>query len=347
MKVVDIIMRKIKFMLKRIAQMDYKAMLQTVKEIHKKAKKPQFVLFFDIIYCGFKYGAGYKDYALYEFYNLTKAQRATYIVRTNNNMIIAHCNDRNYYHCLDNKIEFNEKYNEFLKRDWLDFKNASREDFNKFIDGKKAIIIKPVDTCCGAGVEKMVVSNYANNDEIYAKLKTMPNAQLLEDYIIQHHVLSELYSGSVNSCRIMTLLKNDTVHIIFAALKIGNNGKVVDNICNGGICVPIDIETGKITKLAYDKKGILYEKHPMTGHEIQGVQIPHWDAVIDLCKRAAKITPQVRYCGWDVAIREDCPVLIEGNQIPEYSFMQLPPHTPDKIGMLPYYRNLLKDEMNI
>ena len=54
-----------------------------------------------------------------------------------------------------------------------------------------------------------------------------------------------------------------------------------------------------------------------------------------MCLEAAKITPQIRFVGWDVAITEDGPVIIEGNTYCAHDFWQLPPHTPDKIGMLP------------
>ena len=340
-------MRKIKFILKRIKEMDYKAFFSEINKLHKKSHKCRIYLFFDIIGCGFKYGAGYKDYELYEFYNLTPAQRATYVVRTTNNLVIAHCNDKNYYHCMNDKVEFNERYSEFIKRDWLDFRTASKEDFIRFIDDKKAIIVKPVDASCGVGVQKITVNGVESYDSIYNELKETQGADLLEDYVVQHHEMSALYPHSVNTCRIMTLLKNSEVHIVFAAIRIGNHGKVVDNINNGGIFAPIDIKTGTVVYQGCDKDGNTYQEHPMTGHKICGFEIPYWNESIEMCKKAALITPQLRYCGWDVAITEDGPIFIECNQMPGYDIMQLPAHTPDKIGMLPEYRKLLADEMKL
>ena len=61
-------MRRIKYLIKRIARMDYGAMLRVVKLIHKKTGKNSVWLFFDMIRCGMKYGAGYQDYLLCEFY---------------------------------------------------------------------------------------------------------------------------------------------------------------------------------------------------------------------------------------------------------------------------------------
>lgn len=341
-------MKRIKFILKRIFDMDFKAIFETVSNIHKKSGKSRIVLFIDIIWCGFKYGAGYRDYEYFEFYTLNAEQRATYIVRTTNNLITMHCNKREYYHFLDDKVDFNTRYNDYLKRDWLDFPNSSKEDFMKFIEGKTAIIVKPVDACCGVGVEKLNVQDFESYDAMYEKLKTMPNAHLLEDYVIQHSKMMELYPYSVNTCRITTLLVGDKVNIVYAVLRIGNNAKVVDNLNNGGMFAPINAETGEVYLPACDKQNIKYEVHPMTGVAIRGFKIPCWDEAIKLVTEASFVTPEIRYCGWDVAITENGPLFIEANHLPGYD-IQIPPSNQEvkTYGALPFVRELLKDEFKI
>ena len=73
--------------------MDYKSLFATVKAIHKKTGISRIKLFFDVVRCGLKYGAGYKDYQLCEWYNLNDAQRATYVTRGINNTIVSLLND--------------------------------------------------------------------------------------------------------------------------------------------------------------------------------------------------------------------------------------------------------------
>lgn len=341
-------MNKIRFIFKRIKEMDYKSLFEMVGKLHAKTGKSRVFLFFDIIICGLKYGAGYRDYELYEFWSLSGKQRKTYVVRTTNNLIISHCNKREFYDRLNDKIQFNTAYNEFLHRDWLDFRNASKEDFMRFIDGKKAIILKPVDQCCGIGVEKLTVSDYGSYDEIFDFLRAKPGADLLEDYIVQHPRISEIYPNSVNTIRVMTLLGLDgNVNFIFAAIRIGNGGKVVDNINNGGICSPVDLESGEILFPGYDKDGNEYETHPMTGHPIKGFVIPFWKEAKDMVVRAAAVTPEIRYCGWDVAVTENGPLFVEANNMPGYDILQLPSHNPQKIGMKPLYQKFLGDEIKL
>ena len=55
-------MGRIKYLVQRIIKMDKKAMLRKVSSIHKKTVKSRIYLFFDMIKCGRKYGAGYISY---------------------------------------------------------------------------------------------------------------------------------------------------------------------------------------------------------------------------------------------------------------------------------------------
>ena len=46
-------MKKITYMIKRIFEMDFKAMFKTAKRISKITKKPSVIILFDIIYYGY------------------------------------------------------------------------------------------------------------------------------------------------------------------------------------------------------------------------------------------------------------------------------------------------------
>lgn len=71
-------MGRLKYIFHCILHMDYKSLFDTVKTVHEVSGKNRIWLFFDIIKCGFKYGAGYKDYLLCAFYDLNDKQRIVY-----------------------------------------------------------------------------------------------------------------------------------------------------------------------------------------------------------------------------------------------------------------------------
>ena len=158
---------------------------------------------------------------------------------------------------------------------------------------------------------------------------------------VWHPELDALNPYAINTLRIVTIRNDAGGHILYAYLRIGNGGRPVDNLHSGGMFAPIDLETGRIQYPAYDKERRTYEKHPMTGVEIPGLQIPLWEQAKELCLKASEVVPRMRYVGWDVAITPERPVLVEGNNLPGYDILQMPPHTPDKIGMLPRFREFV------
>ena len=81
-------MKRLKYIITRIFKMDYKNMLKIAKKISKKTKKPRFFILIDMVICGFKYGAGYYDYQEFEFYNLNRKERKTYLTRAKNVKIV-------------------------------------------------------------------------------------------------------------------------------------------------------------------------------------------------------------------------------------------------------------------
>lgn len=67
-----------------------------------------------------------------------------------------------------------------------------------------------------------------------------------------------------------------------------------------------------------DKTGEYFDAHPDTGCSFIGFRVPCYKEAVDLCRRAARVRPGMRYVGWDVAVTPDGPVLVEGNDLPAY-----------------------------
>lgn len=335
-------MGNIKYVLQRILDMDYRGMLRTVETIHQKTGRSRIFLFLDMVICGFRYEAGYKDYELCAFYDLTDAQRATYVTRGINNRIVRLLNDPSHFHRVDDKREFNRSFASYIHRQWLDLTDATFDDFCSFMYDREQIIVKPAAECCGRGIELLNRSDFPDLLGMYESLKQR-HAGLIEEVIRQHPILSAIYSHSVNTYRIVTVLRDGIAHVIYGFIRIGNGGQFVDNINAGGMAAPIDLDTGEILYAAYDKNGQCYDQHPATGHPIVGVTLPYWKESIEMCLSAAKMIPQLGYIGWDIAVTENGPQLIEGNEFPGHDILQMPPHVPGKIGMLPKFRQVLPE----
>jgi glutathione synthase/RimK-type ligase-like ATP-grasp enzyme len=239
---------------------------------------------------------------------------------------------------LHNKDEFNTLFADTLGRKWIKFAGASFEDFEKFLEGLDTILIKPNDANCGHGIQKLSVKDFPDNRSLFDHLATT-GCDIAEEYIIQHPEMSKMYPCSVNTIRVVTILDEaGESHIMYAAVRLGNEGRIVDNINAGGLSAPVDLETGILSKIAFDKNFNYYEEHPYTGVKIIGFQIPMWEEAKALVLDSAKRIPKLRYVGWDVAITEKGPVFVEANHHPGHDIIQMPRHTPDKIGMLPEFK---------
>ncbi|WP_278182570.1 sugar-transfer associated ATP-grasp domain-containing protein [Vibrio misgurnus] len=193
-----------------------------------------------------------------------------------------------------------------------------------------AIVIKPaIDSQQGAGVyvvnvtcgenKKFEISGVLYNsmeliDKIFMNSKCV---YLIEEKIKQHPFNMKLHPHSVNTVRIDTLLtKNGEIIINSAYLRIGRNGRNVDNWSGklGGIGVNINIINGELSECGVDYSRNVYLSHPDTHIDFFGLTIPYWNDIVDLVKKAALELPKLRSLGWDVALTENGPILLEVNR---------------------------------
>lgn len=329
-------MKKMKYIFYCLKHLDYKNMFRTAKKVSKKSKKPFIIIFFDMIFCGFKYGAGYYDYQEFEFYLLNKKERKTYLTRAKNNAIISKYNDKNYFYILDDKITFNKKFKKYIKRNYLCIDGKNFKTFLEFFKNQNTIIAKLPNGEGGKGIEKFYYQNENEAKKVYNDL-IKKNEILIEECIKQNEQINKLYPNSVNTLRIFTFWNGTQAFAINSVFKLGNGG-ITDNFSeNGMYCFPDD--NGKIIVPAFDRNDNIYEFHPITKEKIMDYTIPFFKEACELVCEAAKEIKEVRYIGWDVAISENGPVLIEGNSFP--GVFQIKPSSIKNKGLIPKYQKYM------
>ena len=246
---------------------------------------------------------------------------------------------------FNNKIRFNTMFSEYIRRKWFSCDNLSFDDFcrhmKEFHPGY--YILKPQFSSGGRGIEKLPIPIDGETmrkayDHVIEINRTAErnHCYLVEECIRQHPEMSRLYGDSVNTVRVVTLLYHDELKILYAACRMGVNGSITDNASQGGISVSVNTQTGRFDTIAVDKDAKALTHHPSTGTEIMGFQIPYWNEVIQLVGAIAQKSLRVAglgYAGWDVAIAEDGPLIIEGNNLPSPSLLQLPKYVDHKEGM--------------
>lgn len=215
---------------------------------------------------------------------------------------------------LDNKVAFLETFSEFLERDWIYVQRVTYQEFKAFCEKHPKMIVKKSGGSRGKDIHTFIYENVSDESlkEMYEQYKA--EDFLVEEYINQTGILHELNPGSVNCVRISTMRFKDHIEVFQCFLKMGIGDTCVDNVCQGGIFAPIDVNTGVVTRIPSNIKWKEYETHPISNKEVMGIEIPDWENVKELAIKAAEKVKDVVYVSWDIAVSEDGKLyLIEGN----------------------------------
>ncbi len=141
---------------------------------------------------------------------------------------------------------------------------------------------------------------------------------LFQNVIKQHSQLNNLNPSCLNTMRIDTFINPDgKIDVISAYIRMSYKNAYVDNISSGGLLVGIDIDSGRLKKEGFSNLkdvGVkIFKEHPVTKTVFEGFTIPFFDKAKELVVEAARLMPGLRLVGWDVAISEEGPVIVEGN----------------------------------
>ena len=113
------------------------------------------------------------------------------------------------------------------------------------------------------------------------------------------------------------LYPNQEVKMLAAFIKIGRAGSCVDNAGSGGnVDCAVDCNTGRLyNALQFNswEDVISIEKHPDSGIQLNGMIIEHWDEIKTKVMSWQSQIPYLKTIGWDVALTDDGPVVVEIN----------------------------------
>lgn len=178
----------------------------------------------------------------------------------------------------------------------------------------EVFVKRAVDCGGGHGVHCVTVDDAgAYKDQLRGIFKAWGEDIVIQKSIKQHSALGSLNSSSVNTMRILTVLRKGQVKVYSSLLRIGGGKGRVDNFCSGGVSVGI-ADDGKLKAYGYYANGDRITTHPATGVAFDGYQLPSFEAAKELVKKAHYYVPDFKMVSWDVAICEDgSPILIETN----------------------------------
>lgn len=265
----------------------------------------------DMIFCYRAYGTTPNEYMLFDFQKKTQESRKSFITDMNRYEYYFQMNDPYLEEILFDKYKTWKVYKNFMGREMIKVKTeTTREEIQKFIKMHSEFVCKPSDLSRGEGV---VLCRLEENMEELTKMISGYDNCVLEEVIHQAKEMAVLHAGSVNTVRCPTIYTKDGGVVFHPVLRMGRGGSFVDNAAAGGIIANVDAKTGLVITDGVDESGKSYEFHPDTGVKLKGFRVPRWEELLIFADRIARVMPQVRYVGWDLALTEQGWVMIEGN----------------------------------
>lgn len=306
-------------MIKKIKSIRFDKMNQIIDIISKNNNKSKLYIKFDIFRNFLKRGIGYTDYFRGNYINLTEKEKDTFVTAKSFYRVIKSLNNNEYIGIFEDKLLFNKFFKEYIKRDFINLKKCTKDEFKEFLNIHPVAFAKDPLGEGGHGINKIRSSTVINMEGLFEDLKK--NGQyLVEEEIIQSKDLNEINPNCVNSFRIVTLVNNNKSYVIANALRVNQDKSNVIG-CTNDLYFSF-AENGTIDSNVVDDYGNIYTKHPLTGKIFTEVKVNEVKEAFEMCKKAAMEIPEVRYVGWDVAFTTNGPVIVEGNEYPGYGILQ-------------------------
>lgn len=264
-----------------------------------------------------------KEYVMYRFYEIPEEKQETYYLSCYQHILQEKYNaNKKFTKMLYDKEQTNLYFAEYVRRPWCVNTKVTKEEFMEIFKNSKRVIYKPNAGHRGYGVKAFYLRK-KTIDEVYEKLSTYPEG-VVEEYIIQHPEMSKLSPSSVNSLRFVTISSNTKavtpdgkkMDVAYSMVRIGRGKSIVDNLHSGGMVANVDMATGMLETNGADRDGKMYTEHPETHIVLKGFKVPYFEEALDMVKEAIEKYKVEGYIGWDIAITEDGPKLLEVNDRP-------------------------------
>jgi hypothetical protein len=186
-------------------------------------------------------------------------------------------------------------------------------------DGRE-LVAKPVDGEGGSGVRMlgMVADGHALLAR-HSELRRSGTVLVVQPRIHVHPGLADLALSALPTVRIVTMRdEHGRPEVVSATFRCPTDPEArVDNMKAGGLISPVDLDSGTLGVACFGYGGDDHASHPVTGAVIAGRVLPDWVAATALAVRAhAEAFSDYVLIGWDVAISNEGPLLIEGNGKP-------------------------------
>jgi Sugar-transfer associated ATP-grasp len=154
-----------------------------------------------------------------------------------------------------------------------------------------------------------------------------PLGWILQEPLVPHAQIALACGEKISGVRIHTSLTPHGPEIVKAIFKINIGLEDSDNFqhgASGNMLAALDVNSGKVTRVVsgtgLEQK--INPSHPKTGQALVGFQLPYWTEIKSVVYEAQLAFPGFLCPGWDIAICNDGPKILEVNSFGDIDLSQ-------------------------
>lgn len=291
-------------------------------------------LYTDIIRCKFKYGSALSDYLLFNFMEFRDPKmRDEYIFADDWVRLVHNLNPPNDSPgFLSDKVLAYKRFKKYFYRDVLITAESSDSEIREFCQKHPVFYAKKAWSYAGRDVEKIRVDTRTLGETV-AYLRQ--NYDMLEEEIVQHPLMDTVSPSAVASFRFTILKYQGRILILPLSVRIALWDDVdIIKMGQSSSCVAID-EEGRFISPAVVNDSVFdpafetrYDAHPLTGVPLSdgSFQVPFYKEMVDMMREITEGEEEYGHIGWDIAVSDKGPCVIEGNPWGHYDFYQYYDH---------------------
>jgi len=298
--------------------------------------------FIDVSYARLRFHVGPKYYSLFEFEKRCHADWKAYLLDYKINPEIRKLNAAGVDLATD-KLQFFEHCNKsglptvpilaiFGYKNQISLDDlgliSNPQELEAFLNkAPSKLFFKPSGGAHGDGAfvsarqgDRWLFGSYRTIGDLWRDIGETP--YIIQPCVTPHQKLCELTGTDVLcTIRVVTWMDEGVVKILLPVFRIPAGKNITDNFSegeNGNIAAPIDPVTGVVGcgKMSIGTKlpvMVNMQRHPDTGSQIEGRVIPYWGEALELLMCGQKAMPMLKTVGWDLAITDSGPIIVEAN----------------------------------
>lgn len=150
---------------------------------------------------------------------------------------------------------------------------------------------------------------------------------VLQEPLTPHAGINAICGGKISGVRIHTFLSKSGPTVTKAIWKVNVGKDDSDNFqhgASGNMLAALDINSGQVTRLVKGTGAtqVVNPPHPVTGAVLLGFRLPWWNEIKALVCDAQLAFPGFICPGWDIAVCEDGPKILEVNYFGDIDLSQ-------------------------